>query len=133
VFGGYFEDRLDKTDPYPTDDRGLWFDGKYTFLTLEQMVLHHSSTVEIWLKAHCSDGTLFSSTRVNDVIWRDSNFHISISDGHLEFADTFRYIQLQDDAILDVYFWIHVAYTLEWNQTSGLTRVALFSNASIVK
>jgi hypothetical protein len=69
VFGGYFKDRLDKTDPYITDDRGLWFDGKYTFLTIENLALHHSCTVELWIKAHCSDGTLFSGSRVNDAIW----------------------------------------------------------------
>jgi len=80
VYGGYSADTLDKTDPYITDDRGLWFDGKYTFLTLERLVLHHSTTLEMWIKAHCSDGTLFSSSRGTEHVQSNTNIHFAISD-----------------------------------------------------
>lgn len=64
VYGGDGSESNDMTDPYAVDDRGLWFDGRYTYLTVSGLTLHLSSTQIFWTKPH-GDGTLFSNSIEN--------------------------------------------------------------------
>lgn len=55
----------DSSDPYLIDDRGLWFDGKYDFIVIKGLKVHHKFAMSQWVKPHGS-GTLFSVSRLND-------------------------------------------------------------------
>jgi len=59
VYGGDSEDQS-SADPYAVDDRGLWFDGRYSYLTIKGLILYPTHTNIFWMKPH-GDGTLFSN------------------------------------------------------------------------
>lgn len=61
LYGGDTEDST-SADPYAVDDRGLWFDGRYSYLTVKGLVLYPTHTNIMWLKPH-GDGSLFSNNR----------------------------------------------------------------------
>lgn len=63
IYGGDSEDK-DSADPYAVDDRGLWFDGRYSYLTIKGLILYPTHSNIFWLKPH-GDGTIFSSNLVD--------------------------------------------------------------------
>jgi hypothetical protein len=48
------------SDPYVVDDRGLFFDGRNDYATIQGLVLNQSYTYTLWVKPH-GDGTLVTS------------------------------------------------------------------------
>jgi hypothetical protein len=47
------------------DDRGLWFDGKYDFLLINNMTIRPLFGFSMWIRPQGS-GTLYSVSRLND-------------------------------------------------------------------
>jgi hypothetical protein len=49
-------------DPTYFRDRGVWFNGESTFLGLPSLVLNHTFSVQLWIRA-IDNGNLFSISR----------------------------------------------------------------------
>lgn len=47
-------------------DRGLWFNGRDTFMTVENLRLPAAFELRLWIRSH-GDGALFSSARFDDL------------------------------------------------------------------
>jgi len=60
-------DGFDYSDPYTTDDRGLWFDGRYDVVALLGLKVHTKFGLNIWARAHGS-GTLFSVSEIGETL-----------------------------------------------------------------
>lgn len=61
AYSGYDPIRVTDSDPYLSDDRGLFFDGKNDYVTVTGLMLNTSYTISMWVKPH-GDGTLFTSS-----------------------------------------------------------------------
>jgi len=126
LWGGAERDKCQKDDPYPTDDRGLWFDGKMEYLTLQGLVLHHTSTVSLWVKPH-GYGTLFSSSRRDDPDYAQTQIRFGICENKLEFDDTYRpEAHFYSSLSVEFYYWQHTAFTIKWDQASLSTLATMF-------
>jgi hypothetical protein len=55
----------ESADPYLVDDRGVYFDGINDFLTIHDLIVHHTFAMTFWMKPE-SSGTLYSSSMVGD-------------------------------------------------------------------
>lgn len=101
-FGGASELSIQKDDPYAFDDRGLYFDGKYDYLTVKMLTLHHTFTLSTWVKPHGS-GSLYSSVRNygGDV---EYSFNWGICDRRLEFEDKSHhyYFRTENTSVTDL-------------------------------
>ena len=125
------QDSAEKTDPFLTEDRGLWFDGKLQYLTIRGFTMHHSSTIDFWLKPH-GYGTVFSAARVDDE-GCDLGYELSIEGGKARFSDKTNSFDIDSEGNLNFYEWMHLALTLDWNNSEGSTAVSMFmNNVSIV-
>jgi hypothetical protein len=127
MFGGASELSIAKDDPYAFDDRGLFFDGRYDYLTVKMLTLHHSFTLATWVKPH-GNGTLFSSVRTygSDI---EHSFNWGISDRRMEFEDkSHHYYFRTKDVSVDEGSWQNLALSAEWRQTHLETNIAFYRN-----
>ena len=60
-------DGFDYSDPFTTDDRGIWFDGRYDVVALLGLKVHIKFGLNIWARAHGS-GTLFSVSEIGETL-----------------------------------------------------------------
>jgi len=101
-FGGASELTIQKDDPYAFDDRGLYFDGKYDYLTVKMLTLHNTFTLSAWIKPHGS-GSLYSSVRNygGDI---EHSFNWGISERRLEFEDKSHhyYFRTENPSVTDL-------------------------------
>lgn len=67
--------------PFGHERRGLWFDGKYSVLMTEGLILYHTGSLECWISPE-SEGSLFSSSKS-----KSENWHFGLEEGHLEFEN----------------------------------------------
>jgi len=127
IYGGdKMLDSAEKTDPFLTEDRGLWFDGKLQYLTVRGFTMHHSSTLDFWIKPH-GYGTVFSAARVDDE-GCDLGYELAIQGGKAKFSDKTNEYHVESEGNLNFYEWIHLALTLDWNNSSATTDVNMFMN-----
>jgi hypothetical protein len=85
TFGGARQAERNDDDPFLTADRGLWFDGRYNYMSIEGLLLSHTWSIEAWTNPITS-GTLFSTSRIHE---HNSQIiaHIGFLGGKLEFED----------------------------------------------
>jgi hypothetical protein len=114
-------------DPYYTDDRGLWFNGRIDFLQMHGLILHHTSTVTVWMKPH-GDGTVFASSSKVDPDYAQSNIHLRVDNKKLEYGDTYRHALFQSDKCIELYYWQHAAFSIKWEQHDKTTTAKIFIN-----
>jgi hypothetical protein len=87
AWGGDFAADGERQDPFMTDERGLWMDGKLDYVTLKGFILHHSSTLMSWAKPQ-GYGSLFSSAaREADGSFGDFGLNFEIMDSMVQFED----------------------------------------------
>ena len=114
AYTGSSPNQYSNQDPYLSDDRGLYFDGKNDYVSLEGLMLNSSFTFALWVKPHGS-GTLFTSADKNG----PGYYSFGISGYRLKFNDGFH-----DDTWLstvepvDLFLWQNLAVTFEWNAGS---------------
>lgn len=100
-------------DPYLTDDRGLWFDGKSNYMTSQMLSLHHTFTINTWIRPYGS-GAIFSSSKNFDAEWNKS-LHWGITENRMEFEDRDNYFYFKTEReSVDRYIWQNLAITSEW-------------------
>lgn len=87
LYGGTGKPTDDFCDPFASQDRGLWFDGMYSYATLENLILPANFELRMWVRSH-GDGALFSSNRKVDNRSAEKFFALLIDDCKLTFADT---------------------------------------------
>jgi hypothetical protein len=56
TFGGF---NVVGQSPSPRYERGLWFDGN-DWLEVQNLVLNHNFSIEVWLRIHAMTGTIVS-------------------------------------------------------------------------
>lgn len=87
LYGGNNKTTEDFCDPFVSQDRGLWFDGMYSYATFEGLIVPANFELRMWIRAH-GDGALFSSNRKVDDRSSEKFFALLIDNGKLTFADT---------------------------------------------
>jgi hypothetical protein len=87
LYGGTFD-----SDPLPIKDRGTWFDGKTSFLVMNQMMLDHTFTMAFFIRSfvlYNEEGLLYGIYKQPDQIAKDniSLFSFSLRFEKLVFHD----------------------------------------------
>jgi hypothetical protein len=112
-------------DPFVIDDRGLWFDGKDDMAEIKGLRLHHSFTLDAWIRPH-GDGTIFGAGNTVHAFEYRRVYQWAIEEnklfwGDLEYSDVF----FADTEITNFY-WTHVAVTATWRNETKTTDIALW-------
>jgi hypothetical protein len=85
AFGGLDIAVREVEDPFLTSDRGLWFDGRYNYMTIEGLTLSHTWAFETWVNP-ITPGTLFSTAMVYDH-QVEVLAHVGFTGDRIEFED----------------------------------------------
>lgn len=124
AWGGDHSSDGEIADPFMTDERGLWMDGKLDFVTLNGFILHHSSTLMTWVKPQ-GYGTLFSSTaRDRDGEFRDFGLRFEIADSVVVFEDMTINMRTDSENTVQFYVWQHISVTVTYD--SELSTVTFY-------
>lgn len=105
LYGGANETKIATDyDPYLTDDRGLYFDGKGNYLTAKMLTLHHTFTINTWIRPY-GNGAIFSSSKNFDSAWNKS-IHWGITENRMEFEDRDHYFYFKTEReSVERYIW----------------------------
>lgn len=90
ISGGFFEGDNERDDPIPIENRGLWFDGCNAYQRVLGLTLHHSFSLEFWVKNHKAqyyESNLFGTYATADANCYTSVVRFSIYDECLIFKD----------------------------------------------
>jgi hypothetical protein len=99
VFGGLDSTAMSREDPYAVDDRGLWFDGRYNYLTISGLVFGPYQTSIFWIKPH-GDGVIMSNNNNSG----NSSYTISVVGSFVVF-DTGSEEWKPDVEIIEAFTW----------------------------
>jgi hypothetical protein len=115
VFGGRSEAIRNVDDPFLTSDRGLWFDGRYNFMTVENLYLAHTWSIELWANP-MTHGTFFSSSRIYDH-QSEVLSHIGLIGEKMEFEDKHNYFYAKTDVDVVAYnnSWANFIFSVYWD------------------
>lgn len=85
LFGGKSTLDNEEDDPRVFSDRGLWFNGRNHYMTLENIRLPAAFEMRLWIRNH-GDGALFSSSQLDAPA--EKFISLMIDDSHLTLVDT---------------------------------------------
>lgn len=126
AWGGDNAQDGERADPFMTDERGLWMDGKLDYVTLKGFILHHTSTMMSWAKPQ-GYGSLFSSTaRDADGSFGDFGLTFGIQDSMVEFEDMTINIKAVSTGTLQFYIWQHISVTVSYDSSLDQSTVSIF-------
>jgi hypothetical protein len=119
------------SDPYAVDDRGLWFDGRYSYLTIKGLTLFVTNTNIFWTKPH-GDGTLFSNTIINGRYGHDI-YIISIKGTSIQIDLTGpNWTFLPDADIVTSFLWQNLAVSAKWDEDLNETEFKIYRDNAIL-
>ena len=114
AYTGASPNQYSTQDPYLSDDRGLYFDGKNDFVTLEGLMLNNNFTFAMWVKPH-GDGTLFATADKNG----PGYYSFGISGYRMKFTDGFHDdTWVTDVEPVDLFLWQNLSLTFTWTAGS---------------
>lgn len=121
----------DSSDPYLLDDRGLWFDGKYDFLLINNMTIRPLFGFSMWIRPQGS-GTLYSVSRLNDPE-KEDYFALGIKGYRLNLKVTQSSYEFTTDDAISYYDWqiVHFVNTLETSVTPQMHAYKFYVNEAV--
>jgi hypothetical protein len=116
----------ESADPYITDDRGTFFDGINDFLTVRDLVIHHTFTMTFWMNPE-SSGTLYSSAMVNDK-GHEQYWALQLEGKRFKFVDTSNSFEVLGKETYNRGVWQHLAFTSRWEEDMRKTFISLYND-----
>jgi hypothetical protein len=126
AYGSDDSSAIKTSDPYVVDDRGLWFDGRKTFATLEGLVLNQSYTYTMWVKPH-GDGSLATVASKES----DGYYVFGLAAFRARYADNFnRFVWNTSVEIVENSVWQNLALAVGW--TGATSDIKVYKNGLFV-
>ena len=134
AFGGTSADSIDSADPVPIYLRGLWFDGVDDFLTLTDVIIHHTSTILLWIRP-AAPGVLFSINS-NNISQVGSEYFIILITSELALSNTYLnpdgatspVVTETAEGIVALNDWQLVFHTNLWEKDDNQSTIAISRN-----
>lgn len=117
-------------EPFVIDDRGLWFDGKDDIARFSGLILHHTFSLEAWIRPH-GDGAIFGVGEASHYEY-SRVYYWGIEGGKILFSDLHYEEEFVCDSDLVNFYWTHVALTVQWFNEFKINEIMLWES-NIVK
>ena len=113
------------TDPIPSFERGVFFDGIGRFLSITGYLMNHTNTIEVWIR-FSSNSAIFSMNNLEAA--NDDHLTYFIQTGQSLGASYFpaSFSMADSNSSFTLQKWHYVMYSLIWNKDTQTTTVQIF-------
>jgi len=110
------------TDPIPSFERGVFFDGIGRFLSITGYLMNHTNTIEVWIR-FSSNSAIFSMNNLEAA--NDDHLTYFIQTGQSLGASYFpaSFSMADSNSSFTLQKWHYVMYSLIWNKDTQTTTV----------
>lgn len=123
------------SDPTPAYLRGMWYDGVNDESLVENMALHHTFTLSMWIRAE-ANGNLYSINKLSGVVPGDETvFNMIVQNGNL------RVVYVGDEDSIDfvstsqayvAFDWHYVTVSVSFNNSEKESSLTMRSGDNVI-